>query len=185
MNIKDSIHSREANRALFRRMVLSHSDFEETRDFLDRLQPIRDDIEPAQDDVVRAALMTALLVSYWRPFLASDADGQTAQHLPKKLLQGLSREQRQLHDKIGVLRNKQFAHTDPEPAELEVNWNLRDKGFRFPVPTSNVTRIGLTLAELAEFRTLLAEVSKCMFEQYVALGEVLLEDSHTSTTHTA
>ena len=74
MNIKDSIHSREANRALFRRIVLSHFDFEETRDFLDRLQPIRDDVEPVQDDVARAALMTALLVSYWRPFSTSEAD---------------------------------------------------------------------------------------------------------------
>jgi hypothetical protein len=178
MGLEDSGQSQEANRALFRRMVLSHFDFEETRDFLDRLHPIRDDVERVQADAVRAALMTSLLVSYWRPFSASDADGQTARRLPSELLQGLSLEQRQLHDKIGVLRNKQFAHTDPEPAELEVNWNLRDKGFRFPMPTSNVTRIGLTSAELAEFRTLLAEVSKCMFERYVALGEVLLEDSH-------
>ena len=178
MTIDASGQLREANRALFRRMALSHFDFEETLRFLDRLQPIRDDVEPVQDDAVQAALMTALLVSYWRPFSTSEDDGQTARRLPSELLEGLSREKRQLHDKVGVLRNKQFAHADPGPAELQVNWNLRDKGFRFPVPISSVTRVGLTSVELADFRILLAEVSRCMFERYAALGEVLLEDSH-------
>src|SRR6266705_3593201 len=64
---EDSGRSQEANRALFRRMVLSHFDLQETQKFLDRLQPVGDVAAAGQDDVVvRTALMTALLVSYWR-----------------------------------------------------------------------------------------------------------------------
>jgi hypothetical protein len=42
--------SREDKRALFRRMVLSHFDLQETRRFLDRLQPMLDGAEAGQDD---------------------------------------------------------------------------------------------------------------------------------------
>jgi hypothetical protein len=183
VSIEDSRESRDENRKLFRRMALSHFDFEETRRFLDRLQPIKDDIEIVKDDALRTALMTALIVSYWRPFSTSKADGQTAKYLPSdELLQGLSPVQLQLHTKVGNLRNQEFAHTDPKPAELEVNWNLRDKGFGFPVGVSNATRIGLTPAELTEFRTLLFEVSLRMFKRYAALGEVLLEDSKSESS---
>ena len=75
-------------------MVLSHFDFEETQHFLDRLQPSSDDVELVQDDAVRTALMTALLVSYWRHFSTSDADGQKTQRLPSEMLKGVSREHR-------------------------------------------------------------------------------------------
>src|SRR5258708_5037326 len=168
--------SRDADRELCRRMALSYFDFEETRLFLDRLEPTTADNGAEQDNAIRTALMTALLVSYWRPFAVGRSDGQTAQRLPKELLEGLSREQLQLHEKVGTLRDKQFAHTDPEPAELAVTWNLRDQGFRFSMLTSNVTRIGLTSAELSEFRALHAEVSRRVFVHYAAFGERLLQD---------
>lgn len=158
-----------ARRALFRRMALSHFDFQEARQFLDRLQTA------SEDEIIRAALMTALLVSYWRPFSASEADGLTAKRLPEQLLDGLPSELIALHHKIGLLRNKQFAHTDPTPAELQVNWELREKGFAFPLPISNVTRVGLPLSELPTFRCLLNQVDAAMFRRYSALGESLLK----------
>jgi hypothetical protein len=159
-------------------MALSHFDFVEALTYLDRLQPASANDKAQPDRTLRTALMTALIVAYWRPFTLNDADGQTARRLPEELLAGLSPAQRHLHDKVGTLRNQQFAHTDPEPAELTVEWNVRDQGYAFPVPVSNVTRSGLTAKELSEFRGLLAEVSRRMFEQYAALGEQLLGDSN-------
>ena len=125
MTIDASGQLREANRALFRRMALSHFDFEETLRFLDRLQPIRDDVKPVQDDAVQVALMTALLVSYWRPFSTSEDDGQTAKRLPSELLKGLSRVSQGLQSscRLHGLRNgsrQEGAHRQHARAEVDV-----------------------------------------------------------------
>jgi hypothetical protein len=149
-------------------MVLSHFDFGETRDFLDRLSPPKDSLEVTADPVLRRALMTPMLVSYCRPFARSDADGETARQLPDELLEGLEPELLQLHHRVRQLRNEEFAHTDPSPAALRVTW--REEGFVFPMPISNVTRQGLTEDELRKMRTLLTQVSTRLFDRYVALG---------------
>ena len=159
-------------RAAFRRMVLSHFDFGETRDFLDRLSPAGSSVEATADPVLRRALMTAMVVSYCRPFAKSDADGETARQLPDDLLEGLEPELLQLHDRVRQLRNEEFAHTDPAPAGLRVTW--RD-AFVFPMPVSNVTREGLTESELRKMRTLLTQVSTRLFDRYAALGTELSE----------
>ena len=158
-------------------MVLSFFDLEDVRSFLDLLLPLSPRTELAQHGVVRNALMSALIVSYGRPFARSHSDGHTARQLPADLIDGLSESQRNTHKRLLELRNEEFAHTDPEPVDLRVIWEVRDKGFRFPVPVSNVTRIGLSDSELGEVRELLNYIDQVMIARYAALGEDLIEDA--------
>ena len=93
----DASTSRAADRQLFRRMVLSFFDLEDARSFLDLLLPLSPRTEPAQNGVVRKALMSALIVSYGRPFARSHSDGHTAPRLPADFIEGLSEYQRNMH----------------------------------------------------------------------------------------
>lgn len=165
--------ARKGRQAQFRRMVLSHYDFEDARAFLNKLEPMDSVEDVVHDPDIRRALMTAMLVSYWRPFSGNEPDGETATVLPSSCLRGLTEAQQLLHCRIGELRNREFAHSDPKPAELKVDWSPTDPGFAFPVPVLSIIRQDFNSVELRLFGDLLAHVSRRVFEQYVALGEEL------------
>ncbi len=143
-----------AGQALYKRLVITHFDLAETRQFLNRLIGLNGErVSDASDRIQRDALMTALIVGYGRPF-SSNKTGDTSRRLPERFLKGLTPTQRNLHEHLLKLRNREFAHSDPEPAGVEVTVHQSPEGVATPFPVSNRTRIGLDEAQLRELNSL-------------------------------
>ena len=152
--MSDPIPQARADRALYKRLVITYRDLTETRCFLNRLLGLNEEKVPELSDrVQRDALMTALIVGYGRPFSANKS-GDTLPCLPDRFLKNLTPSQRMLHDDLLALRNQQFAHSDPEPAKVEVTVHQSPEGTAIPWPTSNRTRIGLDEAQLRELNAI-------------------------------
>jgi hypothetical protein len=66
------------------------------------------------------ALNTALVVSYARPFVSSRGTSVAEKALPGSLLRSFTSEEREFHELLIQLRNREVAHTDADYLELEI-----------------------------------------------------------------
>jgi hypothetical protein len=115
-----SVRRRAAERALYKRLVLTREDLSQVRAFLNRLMGLNRETRPADNDrVQKDALLTALVVSYARPFVVSEGSDALAR-LPDRFISRYSPSQREQHFALLKLRNQQFAHADSEPAHVVV-----------------------------------------------------------------
>lgn len=152
-------------RSLYKRLVISHFDLTEARQFLCRLIGLNGERVPEQTDTIqREALMTALIVGYGRPFVSNRAT-DTSPRLPDRFLKGLTPSQRALHNRVLLLRNQEFAHSDPEPAGVEVAVHGTPDGKVFPFPVSNRTRVGLEEAQLRELASILTHLLSGIYDE--------------------
>lgn len=66
------------------------------------------------------ALNTALVVSYARPFVISRGTSVAEKTLPGSLLRAFTSKEREYHEQLIVLRNREAAHTDADFLELSI-----------------------------------------------------------------
>lgn len=107
---------------LYRRLYLARIDLDEARAAAEELLVRRIQLPRRKPPVpLLMSLTTALVVSYARPFVASRRNSLIAETtVPGVLLRTLSRDQRQRHDALIDLRNKQVAHSDAEVLEMHI-----------------------------------------------------------------
>lgn len=107
---------------MYRRLWLSRIDLGEAKEAAEEIlksgipYPRRREPNP-----LLVALTTALVVSYARPFV--NVRGQSvvaARTLPGSLLRVLSARERQLHNAIIEMRNKEVAHSDADVLEMSI-----------------------------------------------------------------
>ena len=111
----------EPDLRLYRRLWLSRIDLEEAGDIasellerkisLPRSKPMRG---------VLLALNTALVVSYARPFVSSRGTSVAEKALPGSLLRTFTSDERDFHEHLIQLRNREAAHTDADFLELSI-----------------------------------------------------------------
>ena len=113
---------------LYRRLYLARIDVDEAKAAVDELLSRR--IPLPRRNLPSALLMsltTALVVAYARPFVNSRGQSEVAdKSVPGVLLRVFSRGERELHDAILDMRNKEMAHSDAE--NLEISIKLIDGG---------------------------------------------------------
>ncbi len=162
-----------AEQALYKRLVISYFDLTEARQFLNRLLGLNSERVPDQTDrIQRDALMTALVVGYGRPF-SGNRPGDTTPRLPERFLNGLTSSQRALHELLLALRNQEFAHSDPEPAGVEVTMHESPDGAVTPYPVSNRTRIGLDETQLRELNSIFTHLLIQIYDEMRRIETVL------------
>lgn len=67
------------------------------------------------------AMTTALVVAYARPFVHSRGQSDVAEKsVPGALLRGLTAKEREVHDYLLHLRNKEVAHSDADVLEMSL-----------------------------------------------------------------
>lgn len=66
------------------------------------------------------ALNTALVVTYARPFVSSRGTSVAEKALPGSLLRAFTSEEREFHELLIQLRNREVAHTDADYLELSI-----------------------------------------------------------------
>jgi len=130
---------------LYRRLYLARIDIEEAKataeELLTRRIPLPKRKPP---NGLLMALTTALVVSYTRPFINSRGQSEIAEKtIPGILLRVFTAKERELHEELLNIRNKEVVHSDAEI--LEITIKLREDGdigiFRSPRVPFDRTRL--------------------------------------------
>lgn len=111
----------EAGLRLYRRLWLSRIDLEEANDIASELLERKIPLPRSKPmSGVLLALNTALVVSYARPFVSSRGTSVAEKALPGSLLRAFTSGERDFHEHLIRLRNREAAHTDADFLELSI-----------------------------------------------------------------
>lgn len=105
---------------LYRRLYLSSHDLEEANATAEELLRARLPL-PRRDppSALLTALTTALVVAYARPFANTRGESKFAERsVPGSLLRVLTSRQREVHDYLLNVRNREVAHSDADRSEV-------------------------------------------------------------------
>lgn len=105
---------------LYRRLYLSYNDLDEAKATVEELLRARLPI-PRQDppSALLTALTTALVVAYARPFVNTRGESNFAERsVPGSLLRVLTSRQREAHNYLLTVRNREVAHSDADRSEI-------------------------------------------------------------------
>jgi hypothetical protein len=107
---------------LYRRLWLSRIDLQEAKAAIEEILnanlpfPRRKEPRP-----LLIALTTALVVSYARPFVNSRGQSAVAEKtVPGSLLRVLTSREREMHDALVDMRNREVAHSDVDVLEISL-----------------------------------------------------------------
>lgn len=139
---------------LYRRLYLSRSDLEEARATAEDLLARRISVpRRKQPSPLLMAMNTALVVSYARPFIHSRGQSTIADKaVPGVLLRSLTANEREAHDAIIALRNKEVAHSDADALEMYLDV--------FPGGDGAIVRTGREPFRRPELRFILRLITK-------------------------
>jgi len=103
---------------------MSYQDLSQTLKFIDViLKKYENNFESDNAEEILIALSIAIIVTYWKPFLENKARSDVKSLLPDKSLNKFSKQEMKLHEKMKKIRNKEFAHSDPDAHDLDVYVN--------------------------------------------------------------
>jgi hypothetical protein len=105
---------------LYRRLYLSRIDLEEAKAIAEDLLARRIALPRSKlPSALLLAMNTALVVSYARPFVQSRGQSEVAEKaVPGILLRSLTAREREMHEALITMRNKEVAHSDAEILEM-------------------------------------------------------------------
>lgn len=120
-NSDATIRRLTAERAQYIRVVLAFHDCQEAAKYAQRVCSLDSQHGDSRDyEVDRAALISALVVSYGRCFVESQAHGRSLPQLSGRYLRSLSKLEAELHTRMLALRHQEFAHSDADAASVTV-----------------------------------------------------------------
>ena len=107
---------------LYRRLWISSNDLHEAKATIEEILrsnlPFPRSKEPSP---LHIALTTALVVSYARPFVNSRGHSAVAERtVPGTLLRVLTSREREFHDALIDIRNREIAHSDADVLDLSI-----------------------------------------------------------------
>jgi hypothetical protein len=163
-NLRVAVPSHMENQLrLYRRLWLAQIDLEEAKATVDEILRARMPIpRSGRPQPLLLSLTTALVVAYARPWIYSRGQSVAEKTVPASLLRTLTSKQRQYHEALIDLRNKEIAHTDADILNLHL-W-LNPRGDMAVIKTS---RDAFTRADLKIIRRILDKLElaidlKCM-----------------------
>ncbi|MDN7902734.1 hypothetical protein QZM18_01160 [Burkholderia diffusa] len=143
---------------LYRRLHLSYNDLDEARATTEELLRARLPL-PRRDppSALLTALTTALVVAYARPFVNTRGESKFAERsVPGSLLRVLTSRQREVHDYLLNMRNREVAHSDADRSEIYLKLYSNGHGAIF--------RVALAPFRRAELKNIHRIVTKLMTE---------------------
>lgn len=105
---------------LYRRLYLSYNDLDEAKATVEELLRARLPLPRKNPpSALLMSLTTALVVAYARPFVNSRGESKFAERsVPGSLLRVLTSRQREAHDYLLNVRNREVAHSDADRSEI-------------------------------------------------------------------
>jgi hypothetical protein len=170
MTIRQPEERTDEEEARYRRLIISLFDFREAVQFLSQFIAIADASTGSDRgvDEMRRALTIASIIAYARPFTRNYGAPSVARSISVDEVGTLTAFQRQLHEQLMTRRNRAYAHSDAEMAELTYD---RDHP-NGPVPRVSDPRIAFTNADAFNVRNLAQKLSTWCTSEAVALSGV-------------
>lgn len=162
------------DRRHYLRIIVAWQDLDHARAAINRLLGLNNETPvPLDDETVRLALLTSAIVSYARLFASGRSTSTVPSCLPRGFRKRLTEERRALHDRMLVLRSREFAHSDAAVADVKVGiWS--DPSIQVLVPISRKLRsYSVSDADLRVLDAILAEVHRYLIEEVVRLQPLL------------
>ena len=107
---------------LYRRLWLSRIDLHEAKATIEEI--LKSNLlfpRRKEPSALLVALTTALVVSYARPFVNSRGQSAVAERsVPGSLLRVLTSSERELHDVLIAMRNREVAHSDADVLDISI-----------------------------------------------------------------
>lgn len=142
---------------LYRRLYLSYNDLEEAKATVEELLRARLPL-PRQDppSALLMALTTALVVAYARPFVNTRGESKFAERsVPGSLLRVLTSKQREAHNYLLNIRNREVAHSDADRSEIYLKLYPDGHGAIF-----RVARAPFLRTELKDIQRIITKLLK-------------------------
>jgi hypothetical protein len=148
----------DEGRRVLKRIIQSDDDLAHAAECAEQI--LQRDLHSAtarEDKRLLRCLNTALIVSYVRPFSGNRGSPDVRKTLPAEYLDVLSDEQRQLHEQLIELRNRDHAHSDPQGRSASVGvQNFGDGVLAItlgrdafaPLPRESVERVAELIVRL-------------------------------------
>ena len=110
----------QADLRLYRRLYLAFNDLDEAKGIVEELLRARLPLPRNNPpDALLMALTTALVVAYARPFINTRGESKFAERsVPGSLLRNLTSRQREAHNYLLNIRNREVAHSDADKSEI-------------------------------------------------------------------
>jgi len=143
---------------LYRRLWLAEIDLEEAKAALDEIIRAKIPIpRQEQPPPLLLSLTTALVVAYSRPWTYSRGQSVAERTVPGSLLRCLTSRQREIHDFLIDLRNREVAHSDADILDLHLK--LYSHGHSAIL---RVSREAFRKSELQEIRRIIEKLEKAI-----------------------
>jgi hypothetical protein len=154
---------------LYRRLWLAETDLEEAKAALDEILQARIPIPRRErPPPLLLSLTTAMVVAYARPWVYSRGQSVAERTVPGSLLRNLTARQREIHDYLIELRNREVAHSDADILDLHLRL-LRD-GHAAILRTS---REPFRRTDLAQIRRIIEKIEKAIVRRCEDLRSIL------------
>jgi hypothetical protein len=141
----------------YRRLYLSYGDLEEAKATIEELLSARLPLPRKNPpSSLLMALTTALVVTYARPFVNTRGESEFAERsVPGSLLRVLTSRQREVHNYLLNVRNREVAHSDADKSEIYLKLYPDGHGAIF-----RVARAPFLRAELRDIHRIITKLLK-------------------------
>lgn len=142
---------------LYRRLFLSYNDLDEAKATIEKLLSARLPLPRNNPpSALLMALTTALVVAYARPFINTRGECKFAERsVPGSLLKVLTSKQRDAHDYLLNVRNREVAHSDADRSEISLKLYADGHGAIY-----RAARTPFLRSELKEIQRIIIKLMK-------------------------
>ena len=167
----------EHEKELLRRLVISHWDFHQAKQFAGYILTNNlYGLHAEEFVVIHKAFNTALVISYARPFTHSD-QGKSGKvcNLPEKFEKVFNAKESKLHQQVtgrNGLRNAVYAHSDSAPRQLNIR--VADvHGVPIAIPISRDSFVPLEKAKVEMLRDMIDKLLGKIADEQIRIQSLL------------
>lgn len=146
----------------YRRLLLTLDDLANARQSCERLLELDEFGHPTGEMTADfLAHLTRMVVAYARPF-SGNWNPDLADPSPTGITDVLDEDETRLHGRIQALRDQEFAHSDPGPAQIKIYVG----GDGSPCPISRVTRkVSVSRTEAGQLKVIIGKLENAVWEE--------------------
>lgn len=163
-------------RKLFKRLVIASNDLAHAAQFAQAiLKRGLHSLTEEPDRYLLAGMTTALVVAYWRSFTSNRGTAEAVKSLPEASLGEFTDEEKQLHQRVGNLRNTAFAHSDAGVMRVRVSIRQFNE-VRFAIPSHWDPHRSLTKADVVTLSTIIEKLRRYILQEHLRIQALLPVD---------
>ncbi len=167
--------TRLTNQRLLRRIVIAGDDLSRAGQFV-RIILERELFRTTTEieDRMLEGMLTALVVAYRRSFTRNFGSDYALPTLPEVSRGKFTPSEEALHERLGVLRDTAFAHSDAGAKDVKINI-ITVNGERFSIPSFWDYSSSLSKEDVVSIQAMIAKLRQYLVSEQIRLQRILPE----------